>query len=540
MAEDDEEKEYSFLDSDFGKEDMRWAIKKVMTESKGKGDLAAMGMWDFENSKFKPVSSYKLSFDSQQAQLEPIYYWLLDWVQERGWTMHKVVDSFMASPGSGQFSDMNMRATKMQEEGMKILGGLNQVVKSVLNLIYDLKEFELRLEHYDDYNSKDDKKKREEGMLALKQIWLDNVDMKRGRGAIHQMSAELGFTTLREAFMMAEDVDALKRMNKEDKEEGGGGLINDQVMRILIPRIGEFVKWVKYSESELRKRFSIEKNYLKSQVETIKLYSAWMKPYLVAAEKLRQKGFDNSAALVNAFSTSMFELQLFGKQGVKVGDVYAGKYNARRGYNRVMIIGLVYRGHVSQRVTQKGDYGFAMGGKVDMTFDAYSLNDEELAAAKKLLDDDDVAKSMQFSGDVAGDALATLKEDLDYFLMSPEEKDKVKLKEEKKGERVDINPFAALIGLGKKKEKRAKKGEGVVVAAEDIKKDNFVEKMMRAKGAETASDWLYLVYDIYKKAHGMASAPDLGFDKHEEEAVENLKEGGKVGFGGAFKGKGSS
>lgn len=430
---------------------------------------------------------------------------------------------------------------------MKILGGLNQVVKSVLNLIYDLKEFELRLAHYDDYNSEDEKR-REEGMLALKQIWLDNVDLKRGRGSIHQMSAELGFTTLREAFMMAGSVDDLKRMNKDEE----GGLINDQVMRILIPRIGEFLKWVKYSESELRKRFSIEKNYLRSQVETIKLYSAWMKPYLVAAEKLRQRGFDSDAALVNVFSTSMFELQLFGFQKVNLEEVYAGKYNVKRNYNRAMIIGLTYRGHVSQRVTQKGDYGFAMGGKIDMTFDAYALNDEEVAAAKKLLEDDDVAKSFEFSGDIAGDALKTLKEDLDYFLMSREDKVKEDAKNNKKVEEknVDINPFAALFGFGKKKIGGSKKEVGSskkevgsskeVVEIEDIKKDNFVEKMMRAKAVETAGDWLYLVYDIYKKAHGMASAEAPGFDKFDEEKIEDLSEGGSVGIGDVFRGKSSS
>jgi len=332
-------------------------------------------------------------------------------------------------------------------------------------------------------------------------------------------------------FMMAEDVDALKKMNKDDE----GGLVNNQVMRVLIPRISEFLKWAKYSESELRKRFSIEKNYLKSQVETIKLYSAWMKPYLVAAEKLRQKGFDKDAALVNAFSTSMFELQLFGSQPIGVEDVYNGKYNVKRGYNRVMVIGLVYRGHVSQRVTQKGDYGFAMGGKIDMTFDAYALNDEEVAAAKKLMDDDDIVKSMEFSGDVAGDALKTLKEDLDYFLMSPEDKDKEKLKEDgkKKEEKVDINPFAALVGWGKKKEKKVENGEEKIVAVEDIKGDNFVEKMMRAKAAETAGDWLYLVYDIYKKAHGMASTGE-DFDKMDAEVIEDLSEGGSVGIRDAF------
>lgn len=540
---DEKKKEYSFIDSSEGKKDINWAIKETMTKAHKPGELAAMGMFGFkidsdEVGEFKPVSSYRLGFDSQQNQLEPIYYWLLDFLGERGgWDLKKIVDNFIASPGSGQFSEMNMKATKMQEEGMKILGGMNQVVKSVLNLIYDLKEFELRLEHYNDAKS-DDSKKKEEGMLALKQIWLDNVDLKRGRGSIHQMAAELGFTTLREAFMMANSIDDIKKMNKDK----GGGLINDQVMRILIPRIGEFLKWTDYSEKELRKRFSIEKNYLKSQVETIKLYSAWMKPYLVAAEKLRQKGFDNHAALVNAFSTSMFELQLFGKQSVNVKSVYNGNYEAKRGYNAVLIIGLEFRGHVSQRVTQKGDYGFAMGGKVGMTFDCYALNDEELATAKKLLDDTDVEKSLEFSADIAGDALVDLKEDLDYFLKSKEERDELDAKnkiEKKKSQ--DINPFAALFGLGDKKDKKKKsKDEGEVLSPEDIKKDNFVEKMMRAGATTNATNWLYLAYDIYKKAHAMASAPGEGFDKFDEEATGELSEGGSVGFTGAFRSKESN
>lgn len=494
---------------------MRWAIEEVM--SKSKNDLAKSGMWKFKESgggKFKPVSSYFLSFDSDQNQLEPIYYWLLDWLGEKGWDLKKIVDNFMASPGSGHFSEMNMKATKMQEEGMKILGGMNQIIKSVLNLIYDLKEFELRLAHYDDFNSKDSKRK-EAGILALKQIWLDNVDIKRGRGAIHQMaSMEMGFSTLREAFMMANSIEDVDKMNSEDVKEGGTGLINDSVARILKPRINEFLKWAEYSEKELRKRFSIEKNYLKSQVETVKLYSSWMKPYLAAAEKLKQKGFDNHSALVNAFSTTMFELQLFGKQMVKQEEVYDGPYNSKRKYYRVLIIDLVFRGHVGQRVTQRGDYGFAMGGKVDMTFNSYALNEEEMASAKKLLDDKNVEESLQFSGDVAAEALKDLKEDLDYFLMSDEEKKKVEEKEKKVEEKSeDINPFSALLGLGEKKSsKKEKKKEDVILAPDEIKKDNFVEELMRSQASASAANWLYLVYDIYKKAHAMASAPDDGFD----------------------------
>ena len=482
----------------------------------------------------KPVSSFKITFDSQQAQLEPIYYWLLDFVQDMGWDMEKLVDNFMASPGSGQFSEMSMKATKMQEEGMKILGGLNQVVKSVLNLVYDLKEFELRLAHYDDAKS-EDREKKEAGLLSLKQIWLDNVDLKRGRGSIHNMAAELGYTTIREVFMMANSIEDLKRMNKDEE----GGLINDQVLRILIPRLSEFLKWVDYSSKELRKRFSIEKNYLKSQVETIKLYSAWMKPYLKAAKDLNQKGFDKDAALVNAFSTSMFELQIFGKKTVGVPEKF-GNYKLKRDYNQCIVVGLKYRGHVSQRVTQKGDYGFAMGGRIDMTFDAYALNGEELSLVRKKLDKEDVDESMTFSMDIAGDALKEMKEDLDYFLKSDKEKAEEAKTEAKKKGGGDINPFAALFGMFKKSE-GSKKGEKKEIGdVKDIKLDNYVEKVVRAETAEAAGASLYLVFDVYKKAHGMATPPGSGFENTEvgEEVLDKAKTGGTVKFWDVFKGQG--
>ena len=463
----------------------------------------------------EPVESYKMTFDSQQAQLEPIYYWLLDFVQDAGWKMEKLTDNFMSSPGSGHFTEIGQKSGIMQDKAIKLSGDLNMVVKSALNLIYDLKEFELRLAHYDDAKSEDAGKK-EAGMLALKNIWLDNVDLKRQRGSIHMMAAELGYTTLREAFLMANSVEDVKKMNKDEE----GGLINDQVMRVLIPRISEFLKWVEYSEKEMRKRFSIERNYLRSQVETIKLYSAWMKPYLKAAEKLTQQGFDKDAALVNAFSTSMFELQIFGKKPMNVPEKFGG-YKLKRDYNQCILIGLKYRGHVSQRVTQKGDMGFAMGGRIDMTFDAYSLNDEELELVRKEMEKEDTADAMRFSIDIAEDALKDLKEDLDYFLKSDEDKEKEEAEKKKEKSGDDINPFAALFGLNKKDKEKKKGDKKEIESKKDIKSDSFVEKSLRVEAANAASGWLYTVYDIYKKAHGMASAPGDGFDKGDEGIVDS-------------------
>ena len=69
------------------------------------------------------------------------------------------------------------------------------------------------------------KQNKEGGMLALKNIWLDQVDLKRGRGSIHQMAAEMGFTTLREAFLIANSIEDVEKMASKD----GGNVINDSV-----------------------------------------------------------------------------------------------------------------------------------------------------------------------------------------------------------------------------------------------------------------------------------------------------------------------
>jgi len=478
--------------------DVREVIEKVLG-----------GYKDGRKKWGKSLISYKLSFTSDQTQLEPLYYWFLDYIHQTGWKTTKLTDNFMSSPGSGHFSEMGQRASLMQDKGIKLLADVNTVVKAILNLIYDLKEFELRLSHYDDYRS-NDKEKKKEGVLALKQLWLDNVDLKRGRGSIHQMSAELGFTTLREAFMIADSVGDLKSMNKDDE----GGLINDQVFRVLVPRVNEFLKWADYSEKELRKRMSIEKNYLKSQVENLKLYSAWMKPYIKAAQDLMQNGFEGDAALVNAFSTTMFQLELLGKKKQGVSEKFED-YRSRRAYHPIILVRFQYRGHVSRRVTQRGDYGFELGGRTEVTFDAYSLNSEELDLVIKEMNKDDIAESMNYNGQVAEEALKELKEDLDHFLYDKEYEEK---KKEEKRSVDDINPFSAvwdllkmIFTMGRKVDRKENKKE--IEGVGDVKPDNFVEKTLRSDAADSAADGVHNIYDIYKKAHKHASAPHEGFDR---------------------------
>jgi hypothetical protein len=475
----------------------------------------------------KPLSTYKIVYDSAQNQLEPIYYWLLDFMEDLGFKVEKVVDNFMSSPGSGHFSEMRQRATMMQQQGTKLSGDLHQLIKSTINIVYDLREFEQRLAHYNDERS-DDPKRKEKGMLALKNIWLDNVDLpKRGVGSIHKMSAELGYVTLRDSFMIANSVEDVKKMTiKEEKNNATAkysGTVNEAVTRILIPRIDEFLGWREKSYRELKKRYSIERNYLKSQIETIKLYSSWMKPYFEASEKLRQQGFDKSAALVNAFSTSMFELTLMGVSKAKPPKQISG-YNIKRDYNSVILINLKYRGHLA-KADQKGNYASMFNGKVEINLDSYSLNSEELGLMRKNIEKDDLASGMKYSFNMAEDAMKELQADFDYFLKDEDQKEEADRKEDgknKKNKQDDINPFRALFsifgGIKMTSGKTSNKNKKIIEKPEDISSDNWVEKHLRVEAANSAASRLYAAYDVYKKTHGMASTP-TELENYSEQSV---------------------
>jgi len=455
-----------------------------------------------------PVEEHTLVYDSTSETLEPVYFWILDFMNSMfGGKVEKLIDNFTSSPGSGHFSELGMRATRMQEEGMKILGAVNTVLKSIINLIYDLKEFEIRISHYNSANSKN-KDEAESGMLSLKQMWMDNVDVKRGRGSINMMAQDLNFVTLRDAFMIASSVEEVEKMD-----------LNDRVKRILKPRLKEFFEWKKRSEMELKKRFEIEKSYLKSQVNSLQLYTRWAKPYMIAAEKLRMKERDD-AALVNIFNTIVLQLTLFGKSPVDIEDNVLDKNlpmefmrrKFKRKYYNCVLVDFVFRG-IPQRISgQQAHYVF--GGRTEVSFRGYCLNDDELALLKEEMKKSDIEDALMMVEGITTDSLEQLKGDIDYFLKSDEERAQEE-KEKKKSQ--NINPFSALIGSyneGKKKKKEEKEKSHLEnLKKKGARKDDYAEKMIRKLGEASAAGGCYTLFDTYKKAHGMASYPNPEVDE---------------------------
>jgi hypothetical protein len=293
--------------------------------------------------------------------------------------------------------------------------------------------------------------------------------------------------------------------------------LNDRVKRIVKSRIIEFNIWLKESEKELRKRYELEKTYLKSQVNSLKLYARWVRPYLKAAQELESKESTNPA-LVKTFNTIILELTLLGKNKLDVADE-AAKGNIpidfakdkflgnRRKYHSCILVSFTFRG-IPQRISQQSHYAF--GGKAEITFSAYALNDDELKKFNDAMKQSEMNDVLNLIEGATTESLTHLEEDINSFL---DEKPKEEKKPEKKGlfsefAKDESNPITALFGnlnlanLFKKSEsKKENKKENP-----EVSKDDYVEEsFFRPIAAETAKTNAMTLFDTYKKSHGMES-----------------------------------
>jgi hypothetical protein len=484
----------------FCEPDLRKEVKKIVKE---KGYLEAAKkakpfksdvLFDYDRAKKDalnewglkaPIETHEITYDSAAETMEPIYFWILDFLNGPYKEVEKINDNFVSSPGSGHFSELMSKATRMQEESIKILGSVNVVIKSILGLIYDLKEFKLRLEPYENYESKNSQKKYA-ALLSLKQMWMDNVDIKRGIGSINNMtSSQLEFVTLRDAFMASNSVDSIKKLD-----------LNERVKRILIARVDEFFKWINESGTALRQRYNIEKNYLRSQVATVKLYARWVKPYLKSAQKLEQQE-SSSASLVTAFNTILMELTLLAKTSYDPADDVAEgilpkhfENATKRKYSPLAIVEFDFRG-----IPQKVGQHYTHGGKTTIKFTSYALNNQELKVLKEEMDKDDLGEAMKLIQQTTEDSLERIEEDVKEFL----EPTKKESSEEKETD--DTNPFTSLFSFLKTSKKKERKED----LSKGIKSDTSHEKVIRSQAIIDAREKCFTVFDIYKKAHRMPS-----------------------------------
>ncbi len=491
-------------------------------ETKYKKILTKVSPYHEKKNDF--ANTLKLSYSSTAESMEPVYFWLVDFMDTMGGGVTKLEDTFQSTVGSGHFSELMGKATRMQEEGMKVMQTIGVLIKSVINIIYDLKQFEIRLHDYDIANGKDDKANKSSGIMALKQTWLDNVDIKRGNSSMKAMtfSQQGAFVTLLNAFFMVNSEEDIKNAD-----------LNDLVKRLLSQRLQEFAQWKQLSEIELKKRYDIERHWLKSQVESLKLYSRWAAPYFEAAETLKMGNDNKTPDLVNAFNSIVMKLVLLKKDKFSVDSgVYDKDFTTKlpreilkavenkkvKPFFSCNILEFRFRGIP----TREGQH-YSFGGRTDVSFRSFALREDEYAIFEYEVKNNELNSALKIAQAVTTNSLDAIKEDIEYFTKESDKRTENK-KDEKKNDS-DVNPFSALLGFGTfwgkgakkdekkdeakltEEEKEAKEKKKIEEIKKNMKPDNYYEKLMRAQAELKAKKTAFTIYDVYKKAHGMGSVP---------------------------------
>ena len=443
---------------------------------------------------------YHITYDAFGHGLEPIYFWVLDFMRGSapaglGLEVNKIDEGFEATASSSFTGEMGQRTAILQDRAMKMMEMVNTVIRSIVNLIYDLKEFEMRLENYKILKDKDaSKSKKDAADIGLRSIWMDQVDIKRGRGSINSLAQQLEFVTLRDAFFYVKD-ETLKGPDGKKVD------LNERVKRILQHRMLEYISWKESSGIELQKRYDVEKNYLKTQVDALRLYTQWAKPYLKTAQKLGMKEFTTKAGLpspdlVAAFNNMIMNLKLLGKKEIKAGSINTAYEKTEVGKKYFACLEVEFEYRTLPKIMGQGQY--VQTGVIDVYFRPFIFTDSDLEEIETY----EAVKDLELIHNLTDKSLASLQEDLDHYLSEDKEEEK---EEKKKFEWPFGNVFKGFESHIKDPMKEA--GSGFFGTFKPKIGDNvgFVEGQVKKGAEEKALGNCVVIYDVFKKAHRMVT-----------------------------------
>jgi hypothetical protein len=481
------------------------------------------------------AAKYNLTYDAFGETMEPMYYWLLDFIRDhQNYEVEKTADFFSASEAGGYYGEMGMRRTNLEKRAVELLGTINVVIKSILNLLWDLKTFDLRLKHYDDLKSKNKDIKRS-AVQALKGIWLNEVDKAKGNAAIDVLAQSLNFVTMRDAFMIVpvEDwyVEKADRKKIEDikekavkyiglKEEGMD--LTEVVKRILAPRVKEFVEWLYISDRELRQRREVERSYFKAQYNALKVYTRWARPYLIATQKLipaeyRELAKEHKelglgpAAVPTPFHAMWFYIELQASKKTDIEELKKAPYYKEKiklqdeslRPNQVIELALAFRGSPAMGTTgARGERGTGFTGRTFVKFTAYVMSSYHLELFKKYQDQE----VLEFVDQMTTETLDALAEDIRKYAEEDREE-----KPEAKKTKFEI-PFTGTIkelfgSLQKFNEEARKVYRQIAATTSMSSKDAWKIARLRVYGEEKVKKDLGKTYEVFKKAHKMLTPP---------------------------------
>lgn len=425
-----------------------------------------------------PISRYHLVYESQNLSIEPLYYWALGHLQyDLGFPwVEKITDLFTASEQSSFYGAAAQRLGLAQDKVQQFLAAIGGFIrKDLFQLVRDVRWIDERLTFHEDA-----RKSIESAEVTLKGIWTDIVDGvvqgQRVHANVFMMAQQLQFTTLPDYFFSLhpkkiEEIDPAVEKLKTTKV----------VANVLKRKLEQYLVWRESNHEELKQRKLFELRYLRQHYHIIKMYMAWVKPYLKHIERLRTDVTKlSSPELVSAFEGSMVEIEILASR------MPEGNKNV----HSCVLLTFEYRTRPSLTFAQEGGYhrGPVHVGQTRMTWRSYAWNKDQIENFRRMKEKED----FELLGEIDSSIKATMDaigDDLWKYLEQAEKAEPLKPEEEKKEEEARreglfeplLNVFKGFGELGGlvtpfKKKPGAKKediSEEEKTATEDAKKVLF-------------------------------------------------------------------
>ncbi len=446
----------------------------------------------------KPLGKYRLFIEGYNISIEEPYFWLLHYLRWFHSFHHidKITDIFAAAENSSFFGTSQQRLGIQQDKVSQFLATIGKMVKELFQLVRELRILDERLGYY--YDSYTDSPSSESAEITLKGIWIDMVEGgAKNPASVYGMAREVQFITLPDLFFSTHPK---KQEDVDEVVERDRGEFNRKVREVLKRKLRTFLAWKEATFEELKNRRKFTLKYLRQHYEIIKMYMAWVRPYLKNIQRLHmdQSKMETPDILV-AFETSMIEVEILAKKPQKTIRIA----NRDVSVYQVILLHFWFRTRPEMSYTQEGyQKGPLHVGRVQMHFRAYAWTDDEIETYKKMREQEDfnllglIDASVKAAMEALGDELMRYLEEA-----GEEVKEEEKKKEEEKAKNVSAikrtyQSFFNMFRLYKdvKKEQKPKKPS---------KNELFKLGLIRAEAKKSVLGSMWGIYHHFKKHHGM-------------------------------------
>ena len=444
-----------------------------------------------ETSYPKPEGCYRFIYESPNASIEEVYFWILHHLKvDQGFSgIIKIYDIFTASELSAISGTLQYRVAQQQEKASAYLRGISEMVKALFQIVREIRILNEKLKYYTDSKKPGDVGRAAE--IALKGQWVDLVEGgSKNPASVYGLAQQVGFTIIPDLFFRIK-VDKSEDVAKAVKSLEG---FNEKIKEVLTRKLVQYYIWKEKTEAELTTRRKFILRYLKQHYNTIKLYMSWVVPYL---KTIRRMGMSakhlESAEIVAAFETSRIELEFLSYKPHPFGNFYPVVL-ATFNYRTMPQMSFVAEGY------QKGPIHI---GQVEVTLRSYVWTEEQIENYKKYREaaDLELIKTIDQTISDAMDALgAELKEYLE--IEEAEEKKEKEKKEEEKKEEPMLEPFTALFSGFREL------FSGIIPSLGETgkkEKTEFEKEKDKKKAIDAIGFSLYQTYKNFKKAHNFLS-----------------------------------